>query len=124
MLSGQMTIASAGDFDLFNGCSGIDLLDTLWAGFAGVIPIPDAVDVKAHIYNLYRAGENGEAEREFKEILPLLTFLMISIEHLICCGDRRIGIGNVFDRTPAKRSRTFGFEVVNHWSRDLDRLGS
>ena len=49
---------------------------------------------------------------------------MISIEHLICYGDRRNGIGNVFDCTLAKRSRTYGFEVVNHWSRDLDRFGN
>ena len=128
VLSGQLAAASAGTFDLFNGRNGIDLLDTLRAGFAGVIPSSDTVDVEARIYNLYHAGEHGEAEREFKEILPLLTFLMISLEHLICYGKRltarRIGIENVFDRTPAKAPTAFGLEVLSHWSRDLGRLES
>ena len=128
VLSGQLAAASAGAFDLFNGRNGIDLIDTLRAGFAGVIPSPDAVDVEAHIYNLYRAGEYDEAEREFKEILPLLTFLMISLEHLMCYGKRltarRIGLDKVFDRTPAQAPTAFGLEVLNHWSKELGQLGS
>ena len=127
VLSGQLAEASAGAFDLFNGRNGIDLIDTLRADFAGVIPSPDAVDVEARIYNLYRAGEHAEAEREFKEILPLLTFLMISLEHLMCYGKRltarRIGLEKVYDRTPAQAPTAFGLEVLDNWSRHLGKLG-
>ena len=128
ILSGQLAEASAGAFDLFNGRNGIDLLDTLKAGFAGVIPSPDATDVEARIYNHYRAGNLEEAEREFKEILPLLTFLMISLEHLTCYGKRltarRIGLDKVYDRTPAQAPTAFGLEALQHWSRHLGQLGS
>ena len=40
VLSGQLAEAAAGAFELFNGRNGIDLIDTLKAGFAGVIPKP------------------------------------------------------------------------------------
>jgi dihydrodipicolinate synthase/N-acetylneuraminate lyase len=126
ILSGQLAEASAGAFDLFNGRNGIDMIDTLKAGFSGIIPSPDAVDVEARIYNLYRDGEAEEAEREFKEILPLLTFLMISLEHLTCYGKRltarRIGIEQVYDRAPAQAPTAFGLEVLGHWSRNLGSL--
>ena len=128
ILSGQLAEAAAGAFDLFNGRNGIDLIDTLKAGFAGVIPSPDAVDVEVRIYNLYRAGEIDEAEREFKEILPLLGFLMISLEHLTCYGKRltarRIGVDQVHDRGPAQTPTAFGLDVLRHWSRNLGLLGS
>lgn len=127
VLSGQLAEAAAGAFELFNGRNGIDLIDTLKAGFAGVIPSPDAVDAEVRIYNLYRAGNYDEAEREFKEILPLLGFLMISLEHLTCYGKRltarRIGIDEVNDRTPAQAPTAFGLEVLQYWSRNLGPLG-
>ena len=127
ILSGQLAEAAGGAFDLFNGRNGIDLLDTLRAGFAGVIPSPDAVDVEARIYELYRDGEHDAAERLFKDILPLLTFLMISLEHLMCYGKRltarRIGIAQVHDRIPAQAPTAFGLEVLQHWSRHLGPLG-
>ena len=127
ILSGKLAEASAGAFELFNGRNGIDMIDTLKAGFAGIIPSPDAVDVEARIYDLYRADNTEEAEREFKEILPLLTFLMISLEHLTCYGKRltarRIGIKQVYDRTPAQHPTNFGLDALQHWSRNLGPLG-
>ena len=128
ILSGKLAEASAGAFELFNGRNGVDLIDTLRAGFAGVIPSPDAADIEVQIYNLYRAGKIDEAERAFKDILPLLTFLMISLEHLMCYGKRltarRIGLKQVYDRTPAQAPTAFGLEVLQHWSRDLGTLGA
>lgn len=127
ILSGKLADASAGAFALFNGRNGIDMIDTLRAGFAGIIPSPDAVDVEARIYNLYRAGKIDEAEREFKEILPLLTFLMISLEHLMCYGKRltarRIGIEQIYDRMPAQHPTEFGLDALQHWARNLGPLG-
>jgi len=125
--SAALAEAAAGAFELFNGRNGVDLIDTLAAGFAGVIPSPDAVDVEARIYDLYRAGENAEAERLFREILPLLGFLMLSVDHLLCYGKRltarRIGLGAVHDRIPAQAPRSFGIERMEHWSRNLGPLG-
>ena len=103
------------------------MIDMLRLGFHGIIPSPDAVDVEARVFDLFRAGETDEAERRFKEILPLLTFLMISVDHLLCYGKRltarRIGYGEVHDRIPAQEPRSFGMDLLQHWSRDLGPLG-
>ncbi len=126
MASSELATKAAGTFDLFNGRNGIDLIDTLQAGFAGVIPTPDAADVQAQVYKLYRAGNVDEAERLFKQIAPLLLFLMISIDHLLCYGKRltarRLGIADVFDRSPAQAPTTYGLETTERWSRGLGRL--
>ena len=125
--SGDLADNARGAFDLFNGRNGIDLIDMLRLGFHGIIPSPDAVDVEARVFDLFKAGETDEAERLFKDILPLLTFLMISVDHLLCYGKRltarRIGIGDVHDRIPAQEPRSYGMDLMQHWSRGLGPLG-
>ena len=126
MYSSGLAEDAGGAFALFNGRNGVDLIDTLQAGFAGVIPSPDATDVQAQIYDLVRAGDEEEAERRFKEIAPLLGFLMLSIDHLLCYGKRlsarRLGIEDVFDREPGVAPNSFGLETVSFWSERLERL--
>ena len=126
MYSHALATESEGAFDLFNGRNGVDLIDTLAAGFAGVIPSPDAADVEAGIYDLYRKGNYEEAERQFKEIAPLLGFLMLSIDHLLCYGKRltarRLGIGEVHDRQPALQPNVFGLQTLDRWSNGLGPL--
>ncbi len=128
MASAALAKASAGAFDLFNGRNGVDLIDTLAAGFAGVIPSPDACDVQARIYDLVRSGDQAAAESAFKGIAPLLGFLMLSIDHLLCYGKRltarRLGLGDVHDRVPALAHNAFGLESLERWSRDLGPLGA
>lgn len=127
MASAALAEAAGGAFNLFNGRNGVDLIDTLAAGFAGVIPSPDATDVQAQIYDLVRAGKDEEAERVFKEIAPLLGFLMLSIDHLLCYGKRltarRLGLGEVHDRAPADKPTAYGLETLERWSRTLGPLG-
>ncbi|MEM1199986.1 MAG: dihydrodipicolinate synthase family protein [Pseudomonadota bacterium] len=127
MASAALAEASDGAFDLFNGRNGVDLIDTLAAGFAGVIPSPDASDVEARVYDLVRAGDQTAAEAAFKEVAPLLGFLMLSIDHLLCYGKRlaarRLGLGEVHDRAPADAPNAFGLESLERWSRNLGPLG-
>ena len=127
MYSHALAEDSQGVFDLFNGRNGVDLIDTLAAGFAGVIPSPDAGDVESRIYNLYRDGDEDQAEKEFKEIAPLLGFLMLSIDHLLCYGKRltarRLGLSDVHDRQPAIAPTGFGLETMERWSKSLGELG-
>src|SRR3546814_1343519 len=82
----------------------------------------------SRIYGLHRAGDAAAADAAFKEVLPLLHFLISSIDHLMCYGKRlaarRIGLGEVQDRGPAHRPHPAGLRVLDHWSRDLGRLGS
>ncbi len=127
MYSSALAQEASGAFDLFNGRNGVDLIDTLHAGFAGVIPSPDATDVQARVYDLVRAGQQEEAEREFKEIAPLLGFLMLSIDHLLCYGKRltarRLGLGDLYDRAPADAPTAYGLETLERWSRQLGPMG-
>jgi len=98
-------------------------VDSLRAGCHGMIPGLDACDRQVAIYNAFRAGDEREADRAFAEILPLLSFLMGSIDHLLCYGKRltakRLGFGQVYDRTPALQPSDFGMEITARWSKDL-----
>jgi 4-hydroxy-tetrahydrodipicolinate synthase len=114
---------TGGVFRLFNGRDGIDLVDSLHAGCHGMIPGVETVDVQSKIYELVRAGEDAAAEGAFREILPLLSYLMQSIDHLLCYGKRlaakRMGLGEVHDRRPAQAPTAFGLEVLERWSKHL-----
>ncbi len=114
-------------FTLFNGRNGMELVDSLRAGCHGIIPGVDACDRQVAIYEAFVRGDEAEADRAFADILPLLLFLMHSIDHLLCYGKRltarRLGIcqngGAVHDRTPAQQPTDFGLEIMNRLSKDL-----
>jgi len=128
-----MTIArlaeeAGGALALFNGRNGIELLDSLRNGCAGMIPGVETCDVQSRIYDLHRAGEEDAADAAFREVLPLLHFLMSTVDHLLCYGKRlaarRIGLGAVHDRGPATAPHPAGMRTLEHWSRGLGRLGT
>jgi len=124
----RLAEAAGGAFTLFNGRNGIELLDSLRAGCAGMIPGVETCDVQSRIFELHRAGKDDEADAAFRQVLPLLHFLMNTIDHLLCYGKRlaarRIGLGEVRDRGPAEAPHPAGLRVLDHWSRGLGRLGS
>ena len=115
--------ATGGSYRIFNGRNGIDLTDSLRAGCHGIIPGVETCDRQVEIFELMAAGQEEEADRRFKEILPLLDFLMLSVPHLICYGKRlaarRLGLGEVYDHQPADQPTAFGLSTLNHWARDL-----
>src|SRR3546814_20551336 len=76
----RLAEAAAGAFTLFNGRNGMELLDSLRAGCAGLIPGVETCDVQSRIYDLHRAGDAAAADAAFKEVLPLLHFLVSSID--------------------------------------------
>ncbi len=119
-----LAAALGGAYRLFNGRNGIDLTDSLRAGCHGVIPGVETCDRQAEIYRLMAAGDEAEADRRFAALLPLLAFLMLSVDHLLCYGKRlaarRLGLTTVHDRTPAHRPTDFCLEVLERWSQDLE----
>ena len=70
------------------------------------------------------AGKTAEAEARFRELLPLISFLMDSIDHLLCYGKRlaarRLGLGEVNDRAPGARPEPYGLEVLRRLAKDLE----
>ncbi len=110
---------------VFNGRGGLELIDNLRAGCAGMILAPDCIDHAVRAYQAYRAGDEASAERIYAEILPAIVFVMQSVEGLVCYGKRlfaaRSGL-TVHDRMPALRPTAFGLELVARFARRLGPL--
>ncbi len=112
-----------GRLAIFNGRGGLELPDNLRAGCAGLIPAPDCFEAQVRIYEAMRRGDEAEAERIYRDILPAIVFVMQSVEHLVCYGKRlvaaRMGIA-VHDRAPGLAANAFGEAAV---ARFAARLG-
>jgi 4-hydroxy-tetrahydrodipicolinate synthase len=115
-----------GAFRVFNGRGGMELTDNLRGGCVGMIPAPECFDVQVRIYELMRTGapaDEAEAERLYREILPLIVFMMSSIDTFICYGKRitarRLGLADVLDRLPCQRPTGFGLEMARRLARAL-----
>ena len=106
---------TAGRLPVFNGRGGLELVDNLRAGCAGLILAPDIVDHAVRINERFRHGDHAGADADYAAILPAIVFAMQSIESLLCYGKRifaaRAGL-MVHDRAPALRPTPFGLELV------------
>ena len=111
-----------GKLAVFNGRGGLELPDNLRAGCAGLIPAPDCFEAQIAIFEAMRRGDEAEAERLYREILPAIVFVMQSVDHLICYGKRlaaaRLGL-EVFDRAPGLAPNAFGLAAVERFARAL-----
>ena len=121
----QLVKALKSKMQVFNGRGGIELVDSLRAGCAGLIPAPELVDRQVQIYQFWRDGLTEEAEAFQKEILPMIVFNMQTIPHLLCYGKRllaaRLGL-NVFDRAPFQAPTEFGLQRIATFAKDLGSL--
>jgi 4-hydroxy-tetrahydrodipicolinate synthase len=123
----RATIEAAGDrLTVFNGRGGLELTDNLRAGCAGMIIAPELCDAQVRIFEALARGDETAAEREYAAILPLVTFLMQSVEQFICYGKRltarRIGIAEVHDRQPAQTPTELGMASLARYSAGLPPL--
>ena len=92
-----------------------------------MIPGFESADVQARIFDLM-CGEGPEdeerAEDVYRDLLPLLVFLMQSLDTLLCYGKRlaalRLGLHPVHDRSPAMRPTPLG---LRNLERHAARLG-
>ena len=115
-----------GKLAVFNGRGGLELPDNLRAGCAGLIPAPDCFEVQIAIYEAMRRGDEVEAERLYRDILPAIVFVMQSVHHLLCYGKRltaaRLGL-TVHDRDPGLLPNAFGEAAVVRFARALGPMG-
>jgi 4-hydroxy-tetrahydrodipicolinate synthase len=121
------TIAALGDdFPVFNGRGGLECLDNLRAGCAGLIVAPDVIDCLVAAYDRQRAGREDDAERAYRQALPAIVFAMQSIDTLIAYGKRiaawRMGFEVLHDRTPALAPTAFGLAVARRLAADLGAM--
>jgi 2-keto-3-deoxy-L-arabinonate dehydratase len=115
-----------GRLAVFNGRGGLELPDNIRAGCAGMIPASETVDLQVRIYELMKRGTpeaEAQAEQIYAAILPLLVFLMQSIDILLCYGKRlaarRLGFAEVYDRDPCLRPSAVGLSSLDRYSRGL-----
>jgi 4-hydroxy-tetrahydrodipicolinate synthase len=115
-----------GAFHVFNGRGGLELPSSVHAGCVGLIPAPDVADVLVRCWNLLVSRDidsSVQGERLHAQVLPLLTFLMASPEHMLCYGRRlfasRAGISPVHPRHPCVEPDAFGKTTVERLAADL-----
>jgi len=113
-------------FTIFNGRNGVELIDNLRAGCAGTIPGVECCDVQANIFDRWHAGDVTGATDHFKQVLPLLSFLMLTVDHLLCYGKRlaarRLQLGPVYDRGPSLPPDPANLATLDFWSSNLEPL--
>jgi 2-keto-3-deoxy-L-arabinonate dehydratase len=118
-----------GRMAIFQGRGGLELTDILRAGCAGMIPSVESAHVQARIFRLMRTGREedmAEAERLYGKLVPLITFLMQSVDQFLCYGKRltakRIGVTEVHDRAPAQAPTVFGLTCLERHATVLDSI--
>lgn len=115
-----------GAYRVFNGRGGLELPDCLRAGCAGMIPAPECFDLQVACYDAMRAGREDEAEAHYRAMLPLVTFMMGSIDTFVCYGKRivarRLSLPEVHDRAPAQRPTAFGNAMMERFLAKLPPL--
>ena len=115
-----------GAFRIFNGRGGLELPASVRAGCVGLIPAPDLSDVLAQCWRLMLRSDPdpvAEAERLHAAVLPVLTYVMASPEHMLCYGKRlfasRIRIEPVHPRHPCVMPDAFGIDTLGHLAAGL-----
>jgi len=121
--------AVSGKLAVFNGRGGLELLDNLRAGCAGMVPATDTFDYQVRAFELMaRRAPRDEraAEDVYQKILPAIVFTLQSLDTLICYGKRiaalRLGLSDVSDRAPALAPTDFGMACARRYAEMLGRL--
>tara|TARA_E500000075_G_scaffold112677_1_gene107947 strand:- start:359 stop:1258 length:900 start_codon:yes stop_codon:yes gene_type:complete len=102
------------DLVVFNGRGGQEIIDNFKIGCKGIVPCLDGADKFVKIYEYFEQNKIVNAEKEYKNILPNIVFIMQSIDSLICYGKRvcafRMGVKNVYDREPFLKPSSYGIK--------------
>ena len=118
----QLIEATGGVFQVLNGRGGLEFPDNLRAGCAGMIPAPECVDRQIRLYTAFKQGDEEKMDAVYREMLPVITFCMQSVQNFLCYGKRitalRLGLGldAVHDRAPAQQPTDFGLACARRYA--------
>ena len=122
----EMLRETGGRLANFNGRGGLEIIENLEGGNAGIIPAPEIVDRLIAIYRAWLVGDDARAEATYREILPVLTLIMQGIDSLLIYGKllaaRRMGLPVPIQRNPALQPTALGLKALERWSRSLGPL--
>ncbi len=125
-LIARVVAETEGLLPVMNGRAGLELPDNFRAGCSGIIPAADCLEAQVAIWSAMRRGEEAEAERRYRAVLPAIVFVMQGIDHLVCYGKRlvaaRLGLGPVHDRAPGLAATPFGEAAVARFAAELGPL--
>ena len=111
------------DLIVFNGRGGQEIVDNFRVGCKGIVPCLDGADKFIKIYNFFKKNKIKSAEKEYKNLLPHIIFIMQSIDSLICYGKRvcafRMGVKNVYDRKPFLVPTDYGITKTKNIAKSL-----
>ncbi|RFU49815.1 dihydrodipicolinate synthase family protein [Paraburkholderia sp. DHOC27] len=115
------TVARVGHLmPVLNGRGGLELVDNLRAGCAGMIVAPDCFDWQQRVYDAFAGGDMARAQQLYQEVLPAIVFVMQSLDTLICYGKRiaawRMGFDVEHDRNTAMRPTRFGLDAARRFA--------
>lgn len=125
---GRLRDALGDEVDIFNGCGGVEMVDSLRAGAVGIIPGGESFDVLAAIFrDLSKPGSDEKrAEHRYADVLPMLVFLMGSMDSLLVYGKHvlgdRLGIGEIHHRAPFSPPTAFGTRTASRYAAALGPL--
>jgi 4-hydroxy-tetrahydrodipicolinate synthase len=115
-LRAQAPDGAAERLPVLNGRGGLELIENLQAGCAGMIVAPDTADHQLAIARLLAEGRLDDAQARYQRVLPAIVFAMQSLDTLIGYGKRiaawRMGLEVVHDRAPALAPTAFGLAVA------------
>jgi len=119
------TVARIGHLmPVLNGRGGLELIDNLRAGCAGMIVAPDCFDWQQRSYQAFARGDVAQAEALYRDVLPAIVFVMQSLDTLICYGKRiaawRMGFEVQHDRDTKLLPSRFGLDAARRFA---DMLG-
>ena len=112
---------------VLNGRGGLELTDCLRAGAAGFVLAPDVIDHSKAAFDAWSRANENEAEAIYQTVLPAMTFMMQSVEFLVCYGKRVYGARTntpIHDRSPAMAPTEFGLTIVERWAEALGPFGA
>lgn len=86
--------ATDGAFAIFTGRAGIGVVDAIKGGAAGIIPGAESFDFLTRIFDTMTGrlpGGEAPASELYRRVLPLLVFLMDSIDNFLVYGKQVLG---------------------------------
>ena len=124
----ERTIAAVGDrLSVLNGRGGLELLENLKAGCAGMIVAPDTADHQHSVFRALEQDRHDEALDRYRTVLPAIVFAMQSLDSLLCYGKRiaawRMGFDVSGERQPAMSPTAFGLRIAREHASRLGPIG-